>query len=385
MTDPDNNSAARLTPIGSDRSQSTIAIRLSGTIGDLAMDVAMHAPMTGVTGLFGPSGSGKTSLLRCVAGLTRLKGCVSIGDDVWQDDASGVFRPPHDRELGYVFQDARLFRHLNVRGNLMFGARRLSSPPSSDDFARLVELLSLGRLLDRSVERLSGGEQQRVSIGRALLARPRLLLMDEPLSAVDRAMKDEVLPYLENLSSAFSIPILYVSHDISEVSRLADWLVLIARGRVTAEGPLDDLLARLDLNPQTGRFEAGVLISGTVTGHDDAYGFGCVAFENAVLKIPGLSAPVGSVVRLRIRARDVAIATERPSGISIRNIVAGSIQSMVSEADSAFAEILIGVGGQRLRARITRSACEELGLAEGRQVFALIKSVAFDSRATIAR
>ncbi|MEO1720677.1 MAG: molybdenum ABC transporter ATP-binding protein [Pseudomonadota bacterium] len=361
-----------------------------GSVGSFPIDVAFDVPMSGVTALFGPSGSGKTTVLRCIAGLTQLTGRFSIGDETWQDDtASAPFQPAHVRPVGYVFQDARLFSHLDVRRNLMFGARRArrASPshhaPDAIAFDDVVALLDLGDLLERAVDKLSGGEQQRVSIARALLSRPRILLMDEPLSGVDRARKDEVLPYIEQLSRALSIPVIYVSHDIAEVSRLADWMVLMARGRVTAQGPLDALLSRLDLNPDTGRFEAGVVITARVTGVDDDYRSAVLDFEGEQLLVPGLTPQMGASVRLRIRARDVAIAIERPTGLSIRNIVSGEIVSLVAEPDSAFAEVLIAVGQQRLRARLTRHAVDELGLVIGTPAYALIKSVAFDSRATV--
>ncbi|MEO1694653.1 MAG: molybdenum ABC transporter ATP-binding protein [Pseudomonadota bacterium] len=383
----------RLSPSGG---APVIAAALAGTVGAFAITANFTAPLSGVTALFGPSGSGKTTVLRCLAGLTHLPGRLSVGGDVWQDDAAGIFVPTHQRAIGYVFQDARLFPHLTVRGNLTFGAKRVaarrrgnsapsSAPPTFEapTFEALVDLLGLGALLDRRIGGLSGGEQQRVSIGRALLSQPRLLLMDEPLSGLDRARKDDVLPYLEQISAALAVPIVYVSHDIAEVSRLADWLVLMSPGRIAAEGPLDDLLARLDLNPDTGRFEAGVVITARVRGFDTVYRTADVDFEGETLLVPGLQAEPGAGVRLRLRARDIAIATERPAALSIRNAVAGTIVSMIAETDSAFAELLIRVGTQNIRARVTRHAVDALQLREGSNVFALIKSVAFDSRATL--
>ena len=367
-----------------------IDAHFAGRLGDrrngFSLDIDFTAPLQGITALFGPSGCGKTSLLRCIAGLNRLPGHLLVGGEAWQDEARGVYLPPHRRAVGYVFQEASLFPHLSVAKNLLYGAKRAGTEtrngaPSFDD---IVALLGIDHLLERAPEALSGGERQRVALGRALLSRPRVLLMDEPLSALDRMTKEEILPYFEALPQALGLPILYVSHDIAEVSRLADRMVLIAKGRKVAEGPLQALLERLDLSPETGRFEAGVVVSARVAGHDPDFRMTRLELGGQPLSLPQAEVAVGEDVRLRIRARDVGLATQRPTGISFRNVLAGTIQEIVEEPETAFAETLVEVGGQRLRARLTREAVAELGLIPGTPVFALIKSVAFDRRALSA-
>ncbi len=354
-----------------------------GPVGDFNLDVAFQAPLKGVTALFGASGCGKTTILRCIAGLHRLPGHLALGDRRWQDDAENLFRPPHKRRVGYVFQEPSLFAHLTVRGNLDFGARRAprgnGSAPTVD-FGQVVDLLGIAHLLDRAPAKLSGGERQRVAVGRALLSEPRLLLMDEPLSALDRATKDEILTYFEVLQREMNIPILYVSHDIAEVTRLADRLVVLSRGGKVAEGSVGEVLERLDLQPMTGRFEAGVMLTATVKSHDDAFNLTFLDHHGQTLTIPATDAAVGETIRLRVRARDVSLATHPPTGISIRNILKGTVIEVREEANTAFAETLIDIGGGRLRARVTRHAVADLKLAEGMPIHALIKSITFDRR-----
>jgi len=359
----------------------TIDATFAGTLGDFSLDVAFEAPMQGITGLFGASGCGKTTILRCMAGLTRLSGRLAVGDETWQDDTNGLFRRPHRRPVGYVFQEASLFPHLSVRNNLRYAARRSGSPAGDAAFeSDVVKLLGIGDLLDRSPGGLSGGERQRVAVGRALLSRPRLLLMDEPLSALDRMTKDEILPYLEALHRNLSIPMIYVSHDIGEVARLADRMVVLSAGRKVAAGPVSDILERLDLGPATGRFEAGVILIARVAGHDTGYNLTRLDHHGQSISMPFVHMGVGEEVRIRIRARDVALTTRKPEAISIRNVLAGTVAEIVEEPGTAFAETLIDIGGGRLRSRITREAVDDLGLAVGIPVFALIKSVSFDRR-----
>jgi molybdate transport system ATP-binding protein len=356
-----------------------IDARFAGPVGGFALDAAFQAPGRGVTALFGPSGSGKTTILRCVAGLARFPGTLSVDGEIWQD--ATVHRPPHARPVGYVFQEASLFAHLSVRNNLLYGAKRAGSGPEAVGFDEAVSLLGLEPLLDRAPARLSGGERQRVAVGRALLSRPRVLLMDEPLAALDRAAKDELLSYFETVAARLSIPVLYVSHDISEVARLAERMVLLSRGRTVAQGATQDLLARLDLGPATGRFEAGVLLTAIVAGQDTAHRLTILDLGGQELVVPEAEAETGDLVRLRVRARDVALATRYPEGLSIRNVLAGTLIEIVEEPDTAFAETLIEIGDAKLRARLTRKSVAELGLAVGMDVFALIKSVSFDGRA----
>lgn len=357
-----------------------IEAAFAGALGDFSLDVAFEAPMRGIAALFGASGCGKSTTLRCIAGLQRLPGRLVVGGEVWQDDDAGVFLKPHRRPIGVVFQDASLFSHLSVHGNLLYGARRAerSGVPPVIRSRDVIELLGLERLLDRAPDALSGGERQRVAVGRALLSQPRLLLMDEPLSSLDRMAKDEILPYFEALHEELSIPILYVSHDIAEVARLADWTVILSSGRKLAEGPVRELLERLDLWPETGRFEAGVLLTARVTGHDERYGMTYLDHHGQTISMPARNLAVGAEVRLRVRARDVSLATRRPEAISVRNVLSGTVVEIAEDSDTAYAETLIDIGGGRLRACVTRQSVADLRLAPGTSVYALVKSIVFD-------
>ena len=289
-----------------------IVARFRGTLGAFVLDAAFEAPMRGVTAVFGPSGCGKTTVLRCVAGLQMLRdGYLSIGGEVWQDGAD--FRPPYERSVGYVFQEASLFPHLSVRRNLLYGHRRAvrRGTEEATRFDDVVALLGMQDLLDRSPLRLSGGERQRVAVGRALLAQPRLLLMDEPLAGLDRLSKDEILPYLEALHTGLSIPILYVSHDIAEVERLADHLVLIQAGHVVACGPLQDLQADPQL-PVARLPEASVALNATVTHYDPEYGLTTLSVDGGTIVVPGQHGAPGTLQRVRVRASDVSLARQAP-------------------------------------------------------------------------
>ena len=349
-----------------------IRLQLDGF--ELSIDTTVE--LDGVTAVFGPSGSGKSSLLRTIAGFERPDGGrISCGSEVWHDSASSHHTPPHLRPVGYMFQDARLFSHLNVAGNLDY-ARKRNSGDAPMDFAHVLDALDLNALLERSVSVLSGGERQRVALGRTLLTAPRLLLLDEPLAALDQARKEDILPYLERLPRDFGIPTLYVSHDIDEVAHLADRILVLANGRLRAAGPTADILERFDLAPYTGRFEAGVLVEGEVSGHDERLRLTAIDLHGATLTVPiSADAPVGQRVRLRIRARDVALATRAPEGLSIRNVLPGTIVKIELDHESGSAETIIDVGGPRIRARLTIAAVEDLALQEGLPVYALIKSV----------
>ena len=358
----------------------SIHASFAGALGGFSLDVAFEVPMHGITALFGASGCGKSTTLRCIAGLQRLPGRLVVDGDVWQDDQQGIFLKPHKRAIGVVFQEASLFPHLAVGKNLLYGARRAErlGVPTSIRTDDVIDLLGLGQLLDRDPVALSGGERQRVAVGRALLSQPRLLLMDEPLSSLDQMAKDEILPYLELLHEQLSIPMLYVSHDITEVARLADRMIILSSGKMLAEGAVQDLLERLDLQPETGRFEAGVLLTARVTGHDREFSVTHLDHHGQAISMPARDLDIGAEVRLRIRARDVSLATQKPEAISIRNILSGTVSEIVQDPDTAFAETLIDIGGGRLRARITRQSVSDLGLAPGKLVYALVKSIAFD-------
>ena len=357
-----------------------IRAAFAGALGSFSLDIAFEAPMRGITALFGASGCGKSTTLRCIAGLQRLSGRLVVDGETWQDDGAGVFLGTHKRPIGVVFQDASLFTHLSVHKNLLYGARRAERsgvPPTirSDD---VIQLLGIEHLLDRAPAALSGGERQRVAVGRALLSQPRLLLMDEPLSSLDQMAKDEILPYFEALHEQLSIPILYVSHDITEVARLADRMIILSSGRKLAEGSVRDLLERLDLQPETGRFEAGVILTARVTGHDEKFSVTHLDHHGQAISMPARDLAVGDEVRLRIRARDVSLATRRPESISVRNVLSGTIMEIAEDPETAYAETLIDIGGGRLRARITRQSVADLRLAPGLPVYALVKSIAFD-------
>lgn len=358
-----------------------LSIEADIAFGAFDLKLSERLGLDGITALFGPSGCGKTTLLRIIAGLERnARGRIAFENEVWLDRKAGIFMPPHKRGVGYVFQDTRLFPHLSVLGNLRYAARRSSGVKSRIDEAGVVAALDLAPLLSRRPASLSGGERQRVAIGRTLLTRPRLLLMDEPLAALDVQRKGEIMPYIERLPGAFGVPVIYVTHTIDEVARLAQRMVVLAAGRKVAEGSVTEVLERLDLQPATGRFEAGVLLTARIVGHDSAFRLTRLDHHGQAIYMPMVGIGIGSEVRLRVRARDVSLATERPKGISVRNILAGSIVQIEEEPETAFAETLVDIGGARLRARVTRAAVAELALAPGKPVFALVKAIALDRR-----
>ena len=364
-----------------------IEVRLRLGRGGFALDVAFAAPATGITAIFGPSGCGKTTVLRAVAGLVRATGRVALGDQAWQDDARGVFVPTHRRSIGYVVQEAALFPHLSVRRNLAYGLRRADrASRRAVDLDARVDLLGSGRLLERSPATLSGGERQRVAIARALAPAPRLLLMDEPLAALDAQRKAEILPYLERLHRDLRIPVLYVSHSVDEVARLADRVLLMRDGRIEAQGGVGEILSRTDVS-LGARDDAGVVLDGRVVEHDVAYELSLVRFAGGELWAGGLEAPVDRRVRVRIMARDVSIALERPQRTSIVNVLPACVEGVRAEGRTMLLRLRVGhgradgtgtAGGEsaRLLARITRRSFDALGLAPGDRVYAQVKAVA---------
>jgi molybdate transport system ATP-binding protein len=361
-------------------------IAIARRFGAFDLQVQEAIPLAGITALFGHSGCGKSTLLRILSGLDReSSGHVRFDQDIWQDSATGQFVPTERRGVGYVFQDARLFDHLSVKGNLAFADRRSRKIGDRPTFDDVVDALDLAPLLDRSVTALSGGERQRVAIARTLLSRPRLLLLDEPLAALDSRRKAEILPHIASLPRRFSIPIVYVTHSVEEVGQLADRMIVLSAGRVAAKGPVEDVLSRIDLGPLTGRFEAGVTLTVEIVGHDAEWAMTRLDLRGQPLLVPRIGGAIGQMVKVRLRARDVALATERPSGLSIRNVLSGTVRQVAAEADTAYAEVLVDVAGVGVRARVTRMAVAELGLAEGRPVFVLVKSIAIDRPAQTYR
>lgn len=347
---------------------------------DLSYPVfALHAEFQvfahGIIALFGPSGSGKTTLLRCIAGLERTdSGMFQVKDEVWQEGAK--FLPVHRRPLGYVFQEASVFPHLSVRQNLEYGLKRIPSGERKVHLEQVVDWLGLGKLIERdSPAGMSGGERQRVAIARALLTSPHLLLMDEPLSALDAASKRDILPYLERLHGELEIPVIYVSHSLDEVARLADQLVLMEQGRVIASGALGEVLGRLDL-PTAHLDDAGSVIEASVGIHDEQYHLTRLDFSGGSLWVSKVERVIGSTVRARVLARDVSIATVVPQGSSISNILEARIEDIRDEGpDRVSLRMSVG-SGQMLLSRITRRSRDHLNLAVGMKVFAQVKSVA---------
>ncbi|MBB3313881.1 molybdate transport system ATP-binding protein [Rhizobium sp. BK196] len=355
----------------------TLIVEARHRLGAFGLDAAFTSER-GVTALFGRSGSGKTSVIRIIAGLTRpAEGRILLDGEALTDTAEGIFVPRHRRRFGYVFQEARLFPHLSVRANLSYG--RWFTPKSAriENFDHVVDLLDIGQLLARSPSKLSGGEKQRVAIGRALLSSPRLLLMDEPLAALDEARKAEILPYLERLRDEMDIPIVYVSHSISEVARLANRVVVMRDGKVEAAGPATEILSRSSLLPEDQK-EAGAVLEGTVEDIDLANRISTVLLKAGRLYVPGAAPAIGRPVRIHIPARDVMLATRKPEGLSALNILEGTV-TQVSPTEDGTVEIRLDCTGDAVLSRITALSCERLGLYRGMPAFAVIKTVALQA------
>ena len=338
------------------------------------LDVDLDLPGHGVTALFGHSGSGKTTLLRCVAGLERASaGRIEVNGELWQDSAAGIFVPTFQRTLGYVFQEASLFPHLSVRRNLEYGMRRAEVNKVS--WEQAVELLGIAHLLDRMPGRLSGGERQRVGVVRALLTSPRLLLLDEPLAALDLKRKSEILPYFERLHDELDIPVLYVSHSPDEVARLADHVVLLDQGRAIAHGPLADTLARLDL-PTAFSDDAGAVVESVLAAHDEHYHLTRLDFSGGSVLVARRPEPVGHRLRFRVHARDVSLALERLDGSTITNLLPVVVADVADADTPAHVLVRLDAAGTPLLSRITRRSCDQLGVVPGKPMWAQIKSVA---------
>lgn len=342
---------------------------------DFALDVDLQLPGHGVTALFGPSGCGKTTCLRSLAGLERAQGRVIVNQAVWQDDASQQWLPTHRRALGYVFQEASLFPHLSVQRNIDYGLKRTPLERRKVSQERAAELLGIGHLMDRMPATLSGGERQRVAIARALATSPEVLLMDEPLAALDAQRKAEVLPYLDQLQRHLHIPVIYVSHSLDEVARLAQHMVLLDAGQVLAQGAVTELLSRLDMPLAHGDIASSV-VHATVQSHDAADHLSTLAFDGGQLQLV-MARPreVGSQVQLRVQARDVSLSLGRTEGCSILNILPAQVLDLREDGPGQVM-VSLQAGNTRLLARITQHSARALQLQAGRQLFAQIKGMA---------
>jgi molybdate transport system ATP-binding protein len=344
---------------------------------DLAARFESHGRLTA---LFGRSGAGKTSLINIIAGLIRPDyGRVVVNGDTLLDTERGFVVPKHKRRVGYVFQEARLFPHLTVRQNLLYGRWFAPRAERRERLDHVVDLLDVGPLLQRRPGQLSGGEKQRVAIGRALLASPRLLLMDEPLASLDEGRKAEILPYLERLRDDVQVPIVYVSHSVPEVARLATTMVLLSDGKVVATGDVAEVMGRIDLFPLTGRYEAGAVLEMLIAGHDAEYELTVLHSPAGELRVPRIDLPVGAPLRVHVRARDVMIGLSAPADLSALNVLAGRVAE-IGPVSGPIVDVRLDLNGDALLARVTRLTIDRLGLQPGRPVFAIIKSIALDRR-----
>jgi molybdate transport system ATP-binding protein len=353
----------------------SVEVALRHSFGAFLLDIAFKVERAGVTALFGPSGAGKTSVVNAIAGLFRPdEGRIVINGRVVLDTKAGVFVPAREHRAGYVFQDARLFPHMNIENNLRFGWRRAQNPASETEVAHMIELLGLASLLARSPKALSGGEKGRVALGRALLSSPDILLLDEPLAALDAARRGEILPYLERLRDETKLPMFYVSHSVDEVARLADEIVVLCDGRVVEQGSVFDLLTRIDTNIDT----VGAVLDAQVQSHRMSDGLTVLSFDGGQLIVSQIARDVGRRVRVRVRAEDIMLAREEPRAISANNVLPATVAAVRID-DGPQAEVQLACGATRLVARITRASVARLGLTPGTPVFAIIKSVIVDS------
>jgi molybdate transport system ATP-binding protein len=338
------------------------------------LDAHFTLPSRGITAIFGESGSGKSTILRCIAGLEKANGSLRLDETIWQDDQQNIFLPAYQRAVGYVFQDARLFPHLSVIENLRFGYQRQSSTKFPFSESELINLLGLNSLLQRNPRALSGGEKQRVAIGRALMNSPDILLMDEPLSALDEKRKQEILPYLETLHHQLDIPILYVTHTWEEIIQLADHLILIKGGRVTHSGELKDLI--VDVNTElVHRKDAGSILQVRVLQHDNYYQLTTLSFDGGQLQVPKIDKPLGEALRIKITAKDVSLTLNKTAHTSILNIIEAKVVDITS-INSSTVVIKLQAGSNYLLSHITHKSCDILQLEKGKQLYAQVKGIA---------
>lgn len=362
---------------------SDASIKLSLTLArpSFMLSAALTLPASGITVLFGPSGSGKTTLLRCVAGLERASGSVAVGPHVWQDDARHRFVPTHKRDLGYVFQEASLFEHLNVQANLRYGVSRIGSPTAKATLDKAIDLLGIGHLLNRKPATLSGGERQRVAIARALALEPALLLLDEPLASLDSQRKQDVLPWLEKLRTELHTPMLYVTHAMDELTRLADHVVMLHNGQVCGQGPLQEVLATTSVAAIFGN-HAGAVLGGVVREHDEVYQLTSIGIgthdtdDGARIWVRSQHLDIGASVRLHIHANDVSLSLQEPTASSIQNKLQGVVEAIEPDTHPAHAIVRLRHQQQAVLSRVTQRAVANLGLQVGMSVWCQIKSVA---------
>jgi len=356
-----------------------LEVNVGRRLGRLELQLQL-ASASGVTALFGRSGAGKSSIINMISGLLKPdRGRIVVDGRVLFDHERGINLPPRKRRVGYIFQESRLFPHLKIRRNLQYGQRFAPSQARYVDLDHVVDLLGIGHLLERRPANLSGGERQRVAIGRALLASPRLLLMDEPLASLDAQRKNEILPYIERLRDELALPIVYVSHQFAEVARLADMLVIMEAGRSTATGPLADVVNHLDLSRLTGFDWAGAIIEAEVADHDEVYGLTRLICAGGELLVPLAAHAAGDRVRVHVRTADVSIALRRPTDISVQNMLSARIDE-IGDDTGASVTLRLDAAGTCIMARVTRKSVDELALVPGRAVYALIKSAAIERR-----
>ncbi|MEM9623906.1 MAG: molybdenum ABC transporter ATP-binding protein [Pseudomonadota bacterium] len=354
-----------------------IELKVNKKLPEFELDVDLQIANSGISALFGPSGSGKTTLLNCIAGFSECEGSIAFSGTPWLDSLRQINLPPHKRPVGTVFQDTRLFAHLSVRGNLEYAIKR--HPDATLSLKDVSEQLNLNTLLERPIRGLSGGEQQRVAIARALLSHAELLLLDEPFAALDHQAKEDLIPYIHRINSEFDQPVIMVSHILEEVIQLADDVVAMQNGRVIDQGPTRQVIAAAADNGLAPRTESGSMLRATYRSFDDEYQLARLSLEGFPLRLPGIRPLQPEAdVRLLIRAKDVSLAVSAPQNLSVQNVLRGTINEIRVAPDTPFAEVIVQIGRQQLRARVTRMAVDDLGLEITQQVFALIKSVSFD-------
>lgn len=359
----------------SDRLNINIAKRL----GAFTLEVKQSISLGGITAIFGPSGAGKSSLLKLITGFEIPdRGHISLKEKIWFDSADKINHHPHKRRIGYMFQDGRLFPHMTVRGNLIFALKRA---PREFSLETVISSFGIEALLDHNPQILSGGEQRRVALARTVLTAPDILLLDEPLTGLDRARKRDILPFIESLPREFNIPCLYVTHDIEEVSRLADRVIVMSEGRISAHGATATILGQLDTTPLHSDYDVSSHFEGRVSQYDDALHLAEVDIGGVSITLPlSQDVTVGDALRLRIRAADIALAVKRPAQVSVRNIFKAQVTQVTENAETAYAMVTLDLNGQDLRARITRASLQDLSFKQGQIVYAMVKSVSFEGR-----